>query len=84
MDRKKRKLSAQLKTEERMNAKERMSRDGRWTEKDFKSYFGFRLYIILEAETDTIANYSVTTASSHDSQIDLSIPGIVNHKDKDI
>ncbi|MCW6157987.1 MAG: hypothetical protein LVQ63_00670 [Thermoplasmatales archaeon] len=29
-----------------------------------------------------IANYSVTTASLHDSQIDLSIPGIVNYKDK--
>ncbi len=30
----------------------------------------------------SIANYAVTTASVHDSQIDLSIPGIVNYKDK--
>ena len=29
-----------------------------------------------------IANYSVTTASLHDSQIDLSIPGIITYKDK--
>jgi len=29
-----------------------------------------------------IANYSTTTASMHDSQIDLSIPGVVNYKDK--
>ncbi|MEM3489104.1 MAG: hypothetical protein QXO75_05550 [Nitrososphaerota archaeon] len=77
----KRRLSAQLKTEERMNAKERMSRDGSCPKKNSKSYFGFRLHIIQEVENDMISNYSVTT-SSHDSQIDLSIPGIVNHKDK--
>ncbi len=29
-----------------------------------------------------IANYSVTTASLHDSQVDLSIPGVVKYKDK--
>jgi len=29
-----------------------------------------------------IVNYSITTASMHDSQIDLSIPGVVNYKDK--
>ncbi|MEM4066338.1 MAG: hypothetical protein QXV17_05695 [Candidatus Micrarchaeaceae archaeon] len=39
----KRRLSAQLKTEERMNAKKRMSRDGTWTKKNSKSYFGFKL-----------------------------------------
>ena len=29
-----------------------------------------------------IVNYAVTTASSHDSQTDFSIPGVVNYKDK--
>jgi len=29
-----------------------------------------------------IANYSTTIASMHDSQIDLSIPGVVNYRDK--
>ena len=29
-----------------------------------------------------IANYSVTTASLHDSQIDVSIPGVVTYKDR--
>ena len=30
-----------------------------------------------DADNDIIKNYSTTTASVHDSQIDLSIPGIV-------
>ncbi|MEM4090201.1 MAG: hypothetical protein QXQ46_05555 [Thermoplasmatales archaeon] len=76
----KRRLSAQLKTEERMNAKTSMSRDGTWTKKNSKSYLGFKLHTIQGAKNDMIANYSVTTASSHDSEIDLSMPGIVNHK----
>ncbi len=50
--------------------------------KNNRSYFGFKLHTIQGVENDMIANYSVTTASLHDSQIDLSIPGIVNYKDK--
>ncbi|MEM4091257.1 MAG: hypothetical protein QXQ46_11065 [Thermoplasmatales archaeon] len=45
----KRKLSAQLKTEERMNAKTRTSGDGTWTKKNSKSYFGFKLHTIQGA-----------------------------------
>ena len=33
-------------------------------------------------ENDMIHNYAVTTASVHDSKIDLSIPSILNYKDK--
>ncbi len=68
--------------EERRDAKTRRSRDGTWTKKNSKSYFGFKLHTIQCAENDMIANYSVTAASLHDSRIDLSIPGIVNYKDK--
>ncbi len=76
-------LAAQLKREEeRRNAKTRRSRDGSWTKKNDKSYFGYKLHTNQGAENDMIANYSVTTASLHDSQRDLSIPGVVNYKDK--
>lgn len=60
--------------EERRNAKTRRSKDGSWTKKNSKSYFGFKLHTIQGAENDMIANYSVTTASLNDSEIDLSIP----------
>ena len=68
--------------DERKHSMTRRSKDGTWTKKNSKSYFGFKLHTIQGAENDMIANYSVTTASLHDSQIDLSIPGIVNYKDK--
>ena len=45
-------------------------------------HFGHKLHTSQTVEHDIIANYAVTTASVHDSQIDLSIPGIVNYKDK--
>jgi IS5 family transposase len=80
------KLASQLKRkereDERKNAKTRRSKDGTWTKKNNRSYFGFKLHSVQGADNDMIANYSVTTASLHDSQIDLSIPGIVNYKDK--
>ena len=67
---------------ERRNAKTRRSKDSFWAKKNSSSYFGYKLHTIQGVENDMIANYSVTTASSHDSQIDLSIPGVVNYKDK--
>ena len=71
-----------VRMEERRNAKTRRSKDGSWTKKNSRSYFGFKLHTVQGVENDMIANYSVTTASLHDSQIDLSIPGVVNYKDK--
>ncbi len=68
--------------EERKSSKTRRSKDGSWTNKNNRSYFGFKLHTIQGVENDMIANYAVTTASLHDSQIDLSIPGIVTYKDK--
>ena len=68
--------------DERKSSKTRRSKDGSWTKKNSKSYFGYKLHTIHGAGNDMIANYSVTTASLHDSQIDLSIPGIITYKDK--
>ena len=73
---------AEHRYEERKNSKTRRSKDGSWTKKNSRSYFGFKLHTIQGMENDMIVNYSMTTASLHDSQIDLSIPGIVNYKDK--
>jgi IS5 family transposase len=68
--------------EERRNAKTRRSKDGTWAVKNKKAHFGHKLHTSQTVDHDIIANYAVTTASVHDSQIDLSIPGVVNYKDK--
>jgi IS5 family transposase len=68
--------------EERRNAKTRRSKDGSWAVKNRKAHFGYKLHTLQGVENDMIANYSTTTASMHDSQIELSIPGVVNYKDK--
>jgi IS5 family transposase len=63
--------------EERKNAETRRSKEGTWAVKNRKAHFGYKLHTIQDADNDMIINYSTTTASVHDSQIDLSIPGIV-------
>jgi len=68
--------------EERRNGKTRSLKDGSWAVKNRKAHFGYKLHTLQTVENDMIVNYSTTTASMHDSQIDLSIPGIVNYKDK--
>ena len=50
--------------------------------KNKKAHFEHKLHTSQTVEHDIIANYAVTTASAHDSKIDLSIPGIINYKDK--
>ncbi len=56
-------------------ANTRRSRDGTWTVKRGKSYFGYKLHTKVYAKTGMIEDYEVTTASVHDSQVDLSKPG---------
>jgi len=68
--------------EERKNARTGRSKDGSWTVKNRKAHFGYKLHTAQGSENDMLANYAVTTASVHDSQIDLSISGIVNYKDR--
>ena len=64
------------------NARARSSKDGTWAVKNKKAHYRHKLHTSQIIEHDIIANYAVTTASVHDSQIDLSILGIVNYKDK--
>ncbi|MEM3455670.1 MAG: transposase [Nitrososphaeria archaeon] len=57
----------------RADAKTRRSRDGTWTKKNNELYFGYKLHTLVAGKSSVILNYSVTNASDHYSQTDLSI-----------
>ncbi len=63
-------------------AKTRRSKDGTWTKKNSKSYFGYKLHSKSDVDYSLIRDVETTTASVHDSQIDLTKPGEVAYKDK--
>ena len=63
-------------------AKTRRSRDGAWTKKGSKSFFGFKLHAKMDLDHGLIRDLETTTASVHDSRIDLSLPGEVAYLDK--
>jgi IS5 family transposase len=63
-------------------AKTRRSKDGTWTKKNSKSYFGYKLHSKSDTDYSLIRDIETTTASVHDSQIDLTKPGEVAYKDK--
>jgi len=52
-------------------AKTTRSKDGTWTKKRGRSYFGFKLHTKDELSTGLISDFEVTTASVHDNNIDL-------------
>lgn len=63
-------------------AKTRRSKDGTWSKKGSKSYFGYKLHTIIDVDFELIRRIKTTTASVHDSQVDLSIEGEVAYRDK--
>ena len=63
-------------------ARTRRSRDGTWAKKDSKSYYGFKLHAKSDVDLGLIRDLETTTASVHDSQVDLSRPGEVVYRDK--
>jgi len=63
-------------------AKTRRSRDGSWTKKGSKSYFGYKLHSKVDTELGLIRELETTTASVHDSQVDLSREGEVVYRDR--
>ena len=69
---------------DRKSAKTRISKDGTWADNNKKAHFWHKLHTLLTVEHVIITNYAVTMLSVHDSQIDLSIPGIANYKDKGV
>jgi IS5 family transposase len=63
-------------------AKTRRSRDGTWAKKGSKSYYGFKLHAKMDVDRDLIRDLETTTASVHDSRVDLSRKGEVVYRDK--
>ena len=63
-------------------AKTRRSRDGTWAKKGDEYYFGFKLHSNMDVEYGLIRSIKTTTASVHDSQVDLSVEGERVYRDK--
>ena len=63
-------------------ARTRRSRDGTWVKKGKKSQFGYKLHTLIDKEWQLIRRVATTTASLHDSRIDLSKPGETVYRDK--
>jgi IS5 family transposase len=63
-------------------ARTRRSKEGTWTKKNAKSYFGFKAHTKEDCDYGLIWEIQTTTASLHDSQIDLSKEGEVVYRDK--
>ena len=63
-------------------ARTRRSRDGTWAKKGSKSYYGYKLHAKPDVDLGLIRDLETTTASVHDSRVDLSRPGEVVYKDK--
>ena len=64
------------------DAKTRRSRDGTWAKKGTKSEFGYKVHTIIDKEFQFIRRFDTTTASVHDSQIDLSQKGETVYRDE--
>ncbi|MDI6719440.1 MAG: IS5 family transposase [Methanomicrobiales archaeon] len=63
-------------------AKTRRRRDGTWAKKGKKSYFGYKLHILVDKEHQFIRRLKTTPASLHDSRVDLSRKGETVYRDK--
>jgi IS5 family transposase len=58
-------------------AQTRRSRDGAWTRKGGKSFFGYKLHLKMDLNHGLIWCVETTAANVHDSRVDLSRPGEV-------
>ncbi len=59
----------------------RRSKDGTSATKNHETHFGYKAHTLVN-EIKITEKLSVTTVNVHDSQIDLSIPGIICYRDK--
>ncbi len=59
----------------------RRSKDGSWSVKGGKSYFGYKLHMKMDLNHGLIRELEASTASVHDSRVDLSEPGEVVYRD---
>ena len=63
-------------------ARTRRSRDGTWAKKGSRSYYGYKLHTKSDVDLGLIRDLETTTASVHDSRVDLSEEGEVVYRDK--
>jgi len=63
-------------------AKTRRSKDGTWAKKGTKVYFGYKAHSKIDMDNGLIRDIETTTASLHDSQVDLAKDGEVRYADK--
>lgn len=62
--------------------KTRRNKDGEWTKKHGKSYYGHKLHTLTDIDYGLIRRLETTTAEIHDNQIDLSKTGEVVYRDR--
>lgn len=58
------------------------SRDGTWTKKNKKAYFGFKSHVKIERGSKLIETLAVTTAKVHDNNIDLFEEDEIGYRDR--
>ena len=63
-------------------AKTSRSKDGSWTKKNGKSYFGFKAHTLMQKGSKLIEEVAVTTAKTHDNKIDLAGENDVVYRDR--
>jgi IS5 family transposase len=68
--------------EKPMTPYEEPTNEGSWAKKGVKSFFGYKGHILIDTKHHLIRNVKTTTASVHDSQVDLGIEGIPRYSDK--
>lgn len=65
-----------------VDAKTRRSRDGTWAKKGNETHFGYKLHQKTDLDYNLIRDIETSTASLHDSQVDLSAEGEVVLRDR--
>ena len=68
--------------EERRHSRTRRSKDGSFVKKDGKTFFGFKQQSSHGVDMPLVREFVITTASLHDSQVDLCLPGMPCYRDK--
>ena len=63
-------------------AKASRSKDGSWTKKGKKSFFGFKMHNKMDIKTKILTEMGISTASVHDGKIDLADPDEINYRDR--
>ena len=63
-------------------AKTRRSRDGTFAKKYGKTHFGYKMHTKIDNDYEFIRDVKTTTASVHDSKVDLSKKGEVAYRDR--